>query len=400
MPLRAVADYAVSNVDKHTSEDEVPVRLCNYTDVYNHEFITPDMDFMRGTASESEITKFRLYAGDVVITKDSETWDDIGIPAYVKQSADDLVCGYHLAIVRPKEEACDGRFLFRSLQAKSVRVQLELAANGVTRFGIPQGEIGLMRLPVPSLSVQRAIADFLDRETARIDELIVAKRRLLEILAEKRRALISHAVTRGLEPNVRLKDSGIEWLDRIPVHWSMMKLKRVASMASGEALNTDEIAESGEYPVYGGNGLRGYASSYSHDGNHVLVGRQGALCGNVHIVSGSFWATEHAVVTQLRERHDFRWLGELLQVMNLNRYAESAAQPGLAVEFIANLSVPVPPPSEQRAIAAHIETETAKLDSLQGAAEKTIDLLKERRAALISAAVTGQIEVAAGTKSC
>ena len=120
----------------------------------------------------------------------------------------------------PLKQKMDGAFLFRCLQAKLVRVQLELAANGVTRFGIPKSDIGTISLPVPPLPQQRAIADYLDRETARLDALVAAKERVLGLLAEKRRALIARAITRGLDPRVadpRLRY--ISWLGKIPAHW-------------------------------------------------------------------------------------------------------------------------------------------------------------------------------------
>ena len=180
-PLRTVARYVVSNVDKLTHEYEIPVRLCNYTDVYHSEFITLALDFMRATASEAEIEKFGVRVDDVLITKDSESWDDIGIPALVRQSSDDLVCGYHLALVRPLPDKVTGAFVFRCLQGNLVRVQLELAANGVTRFGIPKSGIGSLRLPIPPLAQQHAIADYLDRETARLDALVAEKERVLAL---------------------------------------------------------------------------------------------------------------------------------------------------------------------------------------------------------------------------
>jgi type I restriction enzyme, S subunit len=223
-PLRSTADYVVSNVDKVPDEHELSVRLCNYTDVYNNEFITLALDFMQATASEDEIAKFGLVVDDVVITKDSESWDDIGVPALVRESANDLVCGYRLALLRPHKKKMDGAFLFRCLQAKPIRVQLELAANGVTRFGIPKSEIGAMMLPVPPLPQQRAIVDYLDRETARLDALAAAKERVLGLLAEKRRALITRAVTRGLDPRGPFRDSGILWLGEIPAHWETRRV--------------------------------------------------------------------------------------------------------------------------------------------------------------------------------
>jgi len=249
-------------------------------------------------------------------------------------------------------------------------------------------------VPVPPLAQQRAIADYLDLETARLDALVAAKERVLGLLAEKRRALITRAVTRGLDPRAPLRDSGIPLLGEIPAHWVVLALKRIASLKSGDFITADSISVEGAFPVYGGNGLRGYTSSYTHDGDHVLIGRQGALCGNVIYATGRFWASEHAVVVTMVRTREVRWLGTLLESMNLNQYSQSAAQPGLAVEFIANLGVPVPPDMEQRAIVTHIEDATQRIDAIVSATKRTITLLKERRAALISAAVTGQTVVA------
>ncbi len=115
VPLRAVADTKFSNVDKLTKAGERPVRLCNYTDVYNNDYITQDIEFMEATTAQPEIDKFRLQVGDVIITKDSETPYDIGIPARVDYAADDLVCGYHLALLRPNQEVVDPDYLSKQL---------------------------------------------------------------------------------------------------------------------------------------------------------------------------------------------------------------------------------------------------------------------------------------------
>src|SRR5665213_2007457 len=224
-PLRAIASLNISSVDKIPADDEFPVRLANYTDVYKHEFISSDMELMQATATANEIERFRLHRDDVIITKDSETWDDIGIPALVVDSADDLVCGYHLAILRSDKTKLDGRFLLRCLQSKDIRIQLGLAADGVTRFGIPKDAIGKLQLPVPPLAEQRAITKYLDKETGRMDALVAAKERWLELLAEKRRALITRAVTRGLNPAAPLSDSGFPWLGQVPKHWRVERSK-------------------------------------------------------------------------------------------------------------------------------------------------------------------------------
>ena len=178
------------------------------------------------------------------------------------------------------------------------------------------------------------------------------------------------------------------WLHAIPSEWQRKKLKYVAWLKSGDSITSDDIAESGEYPVFGGNGIRGYASAYTHEGRHVLIGRQGALCGNINYATGRFWASEHAVVATIKADSNVTWLGELLRSMNLNQYSQSAAQPGLAVDVIANLEIPVPPLRQQRAIAGFLDRETARLDALVAAKEWVLGLLAEKRRALITRAVT------------
>lgn len=185
------------------------------------------------------------------------------------------------------------------------------------------------------------------------------------------------------------KDSGIPWLGKIPSHWSVHSLKRIANLKSGESITAEQIREEGVYPVYGGNGLRGYTSLFTHEGRFPLIGRQGALCGNVNYSDGKFWASEHAVVaTPLKAGTSVIWLGELLRAMNLNQYSVSAAQPGLSVEAISNLRVPYPPSVEQFAIADFVNRETSKLDALIAEQEKLLELLAEKRQATISHAVT------------
>ncbi|RYZ77222.1 MAG: restriction endonuclease subunit S, partial [Proteobacteria bacterium] len=186
----------------------------------------------------------------------------------------------------------------------------------------------------------------------------------------------------------RYKPSGIEWLEDVPQDWKILALKYVVSMQSGEQITAEQIDSSGEYPVFGGNGHRGYTSTYTHEGFHALIGRQGALCGNVNYANGKFWASEHAIVVSPLIECSTVWLGELLRSMNLGQYSITAAQPGLSVDAISKLRIPLPPPSTQSAIASFLDCETAKIGTLIAKQEKLIELLKEKRQAVISHAVT------------
>jgi type I restriction enzyme S subunit len=178
----------------------------------------------------------------------------------------------------------------------------------------------------------------------------------------------------------------IDWLQglSLPSDWSESKVKYVApGMQAGEAITAESIEPAGTYPVYGGNGLRGYTEAKTHHGTRILIGRQGALCGNVHLVSGEFWASEHAIVARAADAVDPRWLAYLLQVMNLGQYSQTAAQPGIGTSQINALPVPVPPLSEQRAIADYLDRETARIDTLIEEQQCLIEMLRERRAAAI-----------------
>ena len=182
--LRHLAELRLSSVDKKTVEGESDVRLCNYTDVYYNDAIRTSIPFMRATATQSEIQKCRLLVNDVVITKDSEKHDDIGVPSLVKETMDDLVCGYHLAILRPRPWT-HGPYLFYALSDRRAQHQFHAYANGITRFGLRKADIGLVDVPVPPLAEQRAIAAVLGA----LDDRIELNRRMNETLEAMARAL-------------------------------------------------------------------------------------------------------------------------------------------------------------------------------------------------------------------
>jgi type I restriction enzyme, S subunit len=186
----------------------------------------------------------------------------------------------------------------------------------------------------------------------------------------------------------KYKGSGVEWLGKVPEHWDVLQLKRIINLQSGSSITSEAITESGEFPVFGGNGFRGFTTEFTHDGNFVLVGRQGALCGNVNYASQKFWASEHALVINLLKQINIIWLGETLRTMNLNQYSVAAAQPGLSVEVVERLRVCVPPLEEQTQIALFLDRETAKIDKLVAEQQQLMALLKEKRQAVISHAVT------------
>lgn len=167
-PLRTVADVRISNVDKKSVEGEQAVRLCNYTDVYYNRRLDASREYMGATATTAQIASFRLQPGDTVITKDSETAADIGASSYIVEAPPDLLCGYHLALVRPGRQV-DSRYLSWQLGSAYVREQLAFRATGVTRFGLTYEAIRGVSVYVPPVLEQQRVADFLDDQVARLD---------------------------------------------------------------------------------------------------------------------------------------------------------------------------------------------------------------------------------------
>ena len=160
--LGEVAEIAFSSVDKKSEQNELPVRLCNYTDVFYNRRIRPEMDFMKATASLVECERWNLKQGDVLFTKDSETPSEIGIPAYVTQSMQDVLCGYHLGMARPHAQLLDGAYLSEAFGSPKLAVQFARIANGVTRFGLTLGATNQLPIPLPSITEQRAISALLE----------------------------------------------------------------------------------------------------------------------------------------------------------------------------------------------------------------------------------------------
>lgn len=408
MKLKYVATVQLSNVDKKSVEGEIPVRLCNYVDVYKNDFITSDMEFMEATATASQVVNFGLRAGDVLITKDSEDWQDIAVPALVVKDLPGVLCGYHLAHIRPKTDIVLGRFLLRAFVANGVADQFRLAANGITRYGVGKDELGVAWFPIPPVHEQRAIADFLDRKTAQIDALIAKKHRLIALLNERRQAVITHAVTKGLALNVSMKPSGLWWLPSIPQHWQVSRngwLFRerdergepdlpllIVSINKGVVLREfsddkiERVAEDfGAYKVARKNDLafnkmrfwQGAVGTSPVDG----------------LVSPDYTVAEPSpgVITEYYQ-HLFRTVEYQTEI---NRYSHGlcADRNRLYWDEFKQMQSPVPPPDEQRAIVKFINENGARLKSTIETLEAHIERLQQYRQALISAAVTGQMAV-------
>lgn len=187
----------------------------------------------------------------------------------------------------------------------------------------------------------------------------------------------------------KMRDSGIPWIGEVPEGWEFSKIKYHCTMKSGDNITALDISDNGEYPVYGGNGLRGFYKIYNKNGNHILIGRQGALAGNVHLVNGKFWATDHAVVVTLKNDVFINYFFRMLESMDLNQYAfDTAAQPGLSVSRIMNLNIALPNLEEQHRIADFLDSKCSEIDTLIENLRARMESAKEYKKAAITEAVT------------
>ncbi len=412
--LKFIADVRNSNVDKKSVDGEEPVRLCNYVDVYYNDYITSDIEFMNATATREQIKRFAVQPDDVIITKDSEAWDDIAVPTLVTEEFDDVLCGYHLALIRPNPDEIDGGYLFRAFTSHAILDQFRVRANGVTRFGLPRDGITGAHFPVPPVEEQQAIAAFLRRETGKIDVLVEKKRRLVELLKEKRTALISHAVTKGLNPNAPMKPSGIDWLGDVPEHWRASPLKRIATLNSedlGEQTDPEYLIE---YIDIGNvDYVRGVVSSDVYvfddapsrarrrlrDGDTILSTVRTYLKAVAWIESAPdnlIASTGFAVLRPSEGQHP-EYLYRLVQgsefIGRVMAHSDGVTYPAIAPTVLGRLRLCIPPFEEQVAITSILRHETTEINNLIMKIDEAVVRLAEFRSTLITAAVTGKIDV-------
>ena len=416
--LKYVAVARPSNIDKKSKDEEEPVSLCNYVDVYKNEFINRELTFMRATAAQEQIEKFLLQKGDILATKDSESPDDIANPALVVEDFDGVVCGYHLTHIKPKKII--GSYLFRYFQTNYLNSYFEVSANGVTRYGLGVDKFDSALILNPSMDEQTAIANFLDRKTTEIDVLIAQKERLLELYEEEKTAIINHAVTKGLDLNAELKDSGIDWLGEIPAGWKVRNLKYVTKhglqngifkkaidFGSGiKLINVGDMytskflidenslervacteSEVSKYEVDAGD-IFFVRSSLKREGiakAACLEGRNESIVFECHLIK----------ITPKDIAHEYLnyYLNSDLLRHKLISLSITTTMSTISQDAIGSLEVIIPSSKEQTAIVQHIKAETTHIDAKIAKTQRIIELQKEYRTALISEVVTGKIKV-------
>ena len=291
--------------------------------------------------TEDLIETYKKYTivspGDIILNGLNLNYDFVSQRIALVKEPGIITSAYTALRLRNKKQLRERyyNYLFKAMDAQKI---FHGMGNGI-RLTLSFKDLKNYILPVPPRPEQDQIVRFLDWKVSSINKLINIKRKEIIELKSLKRSVVNHVVTHGLNSDVVMKNSGVGWLGKIPAHWEVLALKRMCSMKSGDNLTNLEIVDNDGYKVYGGNGIRGFFHRFNCENECVLIGRQGALCGNVHLVTERVWATDHAVITKAFGNISTKYLYYLLMAMNLNQYGQStAAQPGISVGVIKNLS--------------------------------------------------------------
>jgi type I restriction enzyme S subunit len=350
----------------------------------------------------------QLRNGDLLITKDGT----IGKLSLITGLDRPACLNSGIFLVRPLS-AYSTEFLYWVLASKVFGHFCDLLSTGSTIQHLYQNVFENFAFPIPTPAEQAAIAAFLDRETAKIDALVAEQERLITLLKEKRQAAISHAVTKGLNPNAPMKDSGIEWLGDVPAHWEVQAVRHFAHVLRGKFSHrprNDPAFYDGNFPFIQTGDITGavkfittYRQTLNELGTSVskefpagtLVMAIAANIGDVAILDFPAYFPDSIVGLIPKDGVELNFLFYLMQAMKqpMLMTATVSTQMNLNVDQIVSMVAAKPPIGEQAAIIEFLDKQVAKADSLEGEAQSAITLLQERRAALISAAVTGKIDV-------
>ena len=402
-----------SNVDKKIKDNEIPVELCNYVDVYYNDFIDLSVPFMEATANENEVRKFQLKEKDVLITKDSEDPLDIGVPALINQVKDKLLCGYHLSRLRAKSNKITGDYLFWLLRDTSIASQLWREATGVTRWAIASRHVKNSIIPLPPKQEQIAIADYLGKACVRIDRVLASKKEQLLKIDSYYKSKLHELITKGFNKNVDLKESKIDWQGKVPKHWKRDKLFRLANKmgSGGTPKSTNQEYYNGKIPwIQSGDlndgiilktkktitqrGLKESSAKIFSSGT-VLIAMYGATIGKLGIMSSDAATNQACCAIQISSKMNSLFLYYLL--FDMREYLISkgygGGQSNISQEVIKQQYLYYPEIKEQNKIVEKIQLLERKTSDIKAQVKEQIKTLQNYRENLIHECVTGKKQI-------
>ena len=383
-----------------TKADEVPegVPCIRYGDLYtSHKY---HIRASRSFVTEADASNYTpLRYGDILFAGSGETIEEIGKSA-VNLIETQACCGGDVILFRPEREM-DARFSGYAIDCPQSQYQKSSMGRGITVMHIYGSKLKYLWIALPPLPEQRAIARYLDHIDRRIQRYIQAKEKLIALLHEARQATIHRAVTRGLNPDVPLKPSGVEWLGDVPAHWEVRRLRYLANITTG-GRDTVDRQDDGKYSFFVRSQTVERINSWSFDGEAVLTAGDGVGVGKVfHYVNGKFDYHQRVYkfsnFSKVNGKFFFHYFKAMLRFEVLQGTAKSTVD-SLRLPMLQNLPVVLPPLAEQRAIAAHLGKATAAIDAAIDTARHQSELMQEYRASLIAHVVTGKLDVRAAAE--
>lgn len=415
--LGRIGYFSASGIDKKSDPNELPVRMVNYTDVYGNISLEVDSSdlLMETTTTAEKIMDHSLKKGDILFTPSSETEDDIGVSVVISRDLPGTVYSYHLIRFRVNRRV-DLSHGFRKYFCNNheVLAQFSRACKGTTRQILGRDDFKDTLILLPPHDEQKGIADYLNRKTAQIDDLISKKEKMIELLKEERIAIINQAVIKGLDPKVEMKDSGIEWLGKVPKHWEIKKLKYIANVETGITPPSNETAyyDNGDIDWFTPGDFND--SIFLNDSNRKLTHKAvqegvakvykpfavlmigiGATLGKIGIIDKSASSNQQINAISFSSNFNpfygaFYFKAIAISIISLSNASTLAI---LNQSQTKDIMLTVPPLDEQNGIAEFIKLVNIQTDNLILKGQTQIDLLKEYRTALISEVVTGKTDV-------
>lgn len=375
--------YIASCNDEVLPESTEIDRTINYVEIGDVDYVCGITKSTEYNFREAPSRARRITRPNDVIVSTVRTY----LKAIAKVTTTDFIVSTGFAVIRPRH--IDNDYMAYTLLAPPFIEEVMSRSVGVSYPAIKPSSLMDIKICVPPLTEQRSIASFLDAKTKPIDDIIAKREQQIALLEEMKLAIISRAVTKGLNPEAKMKDSGIEWIGEMPERWKLGKLKFFIQIRSGDSISISDISDEGNYNVYGGGEVLGHSNKYNVE-DCILIGRVGARCGYLTDIQERAWATDNALILDTAMNKSYCFY--LLKAFNLNSLNTSSAQPLITGTKVRNIIIPIVPSSEQ-AIASYLDTETTKIDVRIEKRRKQIALLQEYKHALITDAVTGKIDV-------
>jgi len=417
--------FSSSGINKKTEPNESLVKMVNYTDIYGNDSLVIDSkrDLMTVSCPKGKIISCDLKKGDIVFTPSSETEEDIGLSAVIFENLKNTVFSYHVIKFRTitkinlhyKKYIGNNHFVLS---------QFSSICKGTTRQILTHNDFKSILTILPPFPEQITIANFLDKKITEIDKLIEKDKKLIGLLREKRAALINHAVTKGLpvrrtqtglDPNAKMKDSGIEWIGEIPEGWEVRKVsKSFDIIGSGTTPKSQEeiYYDKGDISwVITGDlndgllketskkitkeAIKDYSMLKMYPKNSLIIAMYGATIGKIALLNIEACTNQACCVLAkskiFETKYVFYWF--IANKNNIISYSYGGGQPNISQDVIKTLKIPIPPKPEQKAIVEHLDKATEKIDKTIQKIEEKIKLLEEYKKSLIHHTVTGKIDV-------